>query len=123
MDLQRPTYANLKSRCEEGVPISGLSGAAVYFPGSRDPDGQRFRYAEAGATGLNAAAVQIAGDDTAKATVTPTAARRPAWRPLGGPCSCAGTAHIILEVTGEGAPKRTGYRRVILTVRSTQGSP
>lgn len=95
---------------------------------SRDPDGQKlhfqwFHYAEAGATGSNAAAVTIINADTARATVKPTAVCRPAWLPLGRPCSGAGTAHIILEVTDEGAPKLTSYRRVILTVRSDHELP
>jgi hypothetical protein len=40
--------------------------------------------------------------------------------PRGRPCSGTGTAHIILEVTDEGAPKLTTYRRIILTVRAAR---
>ncbi|WP_321472579.1 DUF1593 domain-containing protein [uncultured Paludibaculum sp.] len=104
-----------------------VMGAVVGEPvqldagGSKDPDGQTlhftwFHYAEAGGTGTNLAAVTIAGADTAKATVTATAACRPQW--LGGArCRGTGVAHLILAVTDEGSPKLTSYRRVILTVR------
>jgi len=91
---------------------------------SRDPDGQSlhytwFHYAEAGGTGTNMAAVTIAGADTAKAVVTPTAVCRAQWLP-GVPCSGAGTAHIILAVTDDGSPRLTSYRRVILIVRAAR---
>lgn len=106
--------------------------------GTRDPDGQALRYrwwfyAEAG-TGVpgapvvrsgppaagagaqrNAAAasppaaqgqrppprVTIDGEATSRATVTPRV---------------AGIAHVILEVTDEGSPSLTSYRRVILSI-------
>jgi hypothetical protein len=89
---------------------------------SRDPDGQRlhlhwFHYAEAGTTGLSAAAVDLAAADTARVVVTPTTACRPGWLVIGRPCSGPGVAHIILEGVDEGTPKLTSYRRVILTVR------
>jgi hypothetical protein len=89
---------------------------------SRDPDGQKlhFRwmhYAEAGVTGTNAAAVTMTGADTATAVVTATSPCRPGW--LGaGRCSGTGTAHVILEVTDEGTPRLTSYRRIILKVRA-----
>jgi len=111
--------APIEMNAEVGKPITLDAGA------SHDPDGQHlhyhwFHYAEAGATGLNAAAVEIAGANTAKATVKATAACRPQWLPLGRPCSGNGTAHIILEVTDEGTPKLTTYRRFILTVTPAQ---
>lgn len=88
---------------------------------SRDPDGHKltyqwFHYAEAGfVPGANLAAVTISQADTAKATVTVTAACRPAW--LGGNRPCpTGVAHIILAVTDNGSPALTSYRRVILNV-------
>jgi hypothetical protein len=95
---------------------------------SRDPDRQRlnFRwlhYAEAGTTGTHAAAVTLAGADTAKAVVTPAAACRPVWLPAVGRCSGTGTAHLILEVTAEGTPRLTSYRRIILNVRAAGVSP
>ena len=108
--------APIEIDAEVGKPVV-LDAAA-----SHDPDGQRlrfrwFHYPEAGTTGLNAAAVDLAGADTAKAVVTPTTACRLGWLAFGRPCTGAGTAHIILEVTDEGTPKLTSYRRVILTVR------
>ena len=101
---------------EVGKPVTLDAGA------TRDPDGQRlhfrwFHYMEAGTTGTNAAALEIAGGDTAKAVVTATSACRPGWL-AGRPCSGAGTAHLILEVTDEGTPRLTSYRRVILNVRA-----
>jgi len=99
-----------------GKPVVLHAGA------SHDPDGQRlhfhwFHYAEAGTTGLNAAAVDLAGTDAPKVVVTPTAACRPAWLPIGRACTGPGTAHIILEASDEGTPRLTSYKRVILTVR------
>ena len=90
---------------------------------SHDPDGQSlhytwFHYAEAGGTGTNLAAVSIAGADTARAIVTPTAACRPPWLPAAAQCSGSGTAHIILAVTDDGLPRLTSYRRVILNVHA-----
>jgi hypothetical protein len=101
---------------EVGKPVTLDAGA------TRDPDGQRlhfrwFHYMEAGTTGTNAAALEIAGGDTAKAVVTATSPCRPGWLP-GRPCSGTGTAHVILEVTDEGTPRLTSYRRVILNVRA-----
>jgi hypothetical protein len=95
---------------------------------SRDPDRQRlnfrwFHYAEAGTTGTHAAAVTLAGADTAKAVVTPAAACRPVWLPAVGRYSGTGTAHLILEVTAEGTPRLTSYRRIILNVRAAGVSP
>jgi hypothetical protein len=109
--------AAIEIEAEVGKPVV-LDASA-----SRDPDGQRlhfrwFHYAEAGTAGLNPAAVEISGADTANATVTPTAVCRPGWLARGRPCSGTGSAHIILEVTDEGTPKLTAYRRMILTVRA-----
>ncbi len=89
---------------------------------SYDPDGQRlhfrwFHYTEAGTTGLNAAAIDLRGTDTPKVVLTPTAVCRPAWLPGAVPCAGSGVAHIILEVTDEGTPRLTAYRRIIVSVR------
>ena len=90
--------------------------------GTRDPDGDRlsytwFHYPEAGfVPGQSLAAVTIAGDHSSRATVSPTAACRAAWRPLPIPCR-SGVAHVILAVTDDGTPPLTSYRRIILTVR------
>ena len=88
---------------------------------SHDPDGQSLNfswvhYGEAGSASGRLAAVTISGSDTARAVVTPTAACRPLWLPLGPPCTGTGTAHIILAVTDDGSPRLTSYRRIILTV-------
>ena len=88
---------------------------------SHDPDGQSLNfswvhYGEAGSASGRLAAVAISGSDTARAVVTPTAACRPLWLPLGPPCTGTGTAHIILAVTDDGSPRLTSYRRIILTV-------
>jgi len=90
---------------------------------SRDPDGQElrykwFHYAEAGGTGTNLAEVTIAGADSAKAAVTPTAVCRPPWLPQYGKCIGSGVAHIILAVTDNGTPSLTSYRRIILKVQA-----
>jgi hypothetical protein len=88
--------------------------------GSRDPDGQTlqykwFHYGEAGFEDGELAEVTIAGGDTEKAVITPTAACRAKWLPIGR-CGGVGTAHIIVAVTDNGAPRLTSYRRVILRV-------
>jgi hypothetical protein len=93
--------------------------------GTRDPDGQNlryhwFHYAEAGIVDGNLAEVSIAGEETAKAVVTPTAVCGAKWLPLGPPCSGDGVAHVILAVTDDGSPKLTSYRRVILRVHAAK---
>ena len=107
----------IKIEAEVGQPVT------LDASGSRDPDGQRlhfrwFHYAEAGTTGTNSAAVTLAGAETATAVVTATAACRPVWLAGAGRCSGTGTAHVVLEVTDEGAPRLTSYRRIILKVRA-----
>jgi hypothetical protein len=96
-----------------GVPLT-LDAA-----GTRDPDGHAlsyrwFFYAEAGTgipgqpvasgspMGRPAARITLAGDTTARLTVTP---------------QVAGTAHVILSVEDDGTPPLTSYRRVILNIR------
>jgi hypothetical protein len=91
--------------------------------GSRDPNGQSLHYnwshyAEAGGTGTNLSSVTLAGADTPKAVVTPTAVCRQAWLPNVRPCSGTGVAHIILAVTNDGSPRLTSYRRIILIVHA-----
>jgi hypothetical protein len=48
------------------------------------------------------ARVELTGEATPAVTITPTV---------------AGVAHVILEVTDEGSPTLTRYRRVILDIR------
>ena len=107
------------------VPVEVRVGESVALDagGSRDPDGHGltyrwFHYAEAGfAPGASLAAVTVSGGDTPKATVTAVATARPNW--LGGvAASPEGVAHVILEVTDDGSPSLTSYRRVILKVRA-----
>jgi Cellulose-binding Sde182, nucleoside hydrolase-like domain/Cellulose-binding protein Sde0182, C-terminal domain len=90
--------------------------------GSRDPDaGQRLKYRwwvypEAGLDGAHGAAVSIADGDQAKATVSVQSACAPVWLPGLMPCRGEGVAHIILEVTDDGSPRMTAYRRVVVRV-------
>lgn len=107
--------------------------------GTRDPDGHALRYrwwfyAEAG-TGIPGAPVAIgrpagagAGQAPHAVSASPPAAqgqRPPPRVTIDGDSSSratvtprvAGTAHVILEVTDEGSPSLTSYRRVILTIR------
>jgi hypothetical protein len=107
------------------IVIDAVVGQPVVFDAteSRDPDGNQIRYAwfhypEAGfVPGRSLAAVAISGGDSARATVTPTAACRPVWLPINAPCA-SGVAHVILAVTDTGTPALTSYRRIILNVRA-----
>ncbi len=90
--------------------------------GSRDPDGGPLHYKwwvyeEAGLTGVNGADVSITDAATPVAHVKVNSACRAAWIPGVMPCMGEGVAHIILEVTDEGTPKLTSYRRIIVHVR------
>jgi hypothetical protein len=107
------------------IVVDAEVGKAVVLDagGSRDPDGQSlhyqwFHYAEAGGSGTNLSSVTLAGADTSKAVVTPTAVCHEPWLPNVLPCSGAGVAHIILAVTDDGSPRLTSYRRIILMVHA-----
>jgi hypothetical protein len=94
--------------------------------GSSDPDGNGLHYRwwvyeEAGLSGTHGADVAIANADSAKATVTIKSACREAWIPGLIPCHGEGVAHIILEVTDDGTPRLTSYRRMVLRVRPPAG--
>jgi hypothetical protein len=94
---------------------------------SSDPDAQPltfhwFHYAEAGSADGNLAALTLTGADTPRLTVHADAPCRPLWLPL-IPCKGGGTAHIILAVTDNGAPRLTSYRRVILHVHPAAATP
>lgn len=110
--------------------ISALDGQPVVLNAKRtsDPDGQRvhyrwYHYQEAAfgqAAGL--ADISISGDATPVATVVPRAVCRKVWRARPQPCS-EGVAHVILEVTDEGTPKLTSYRRVVIAIKATDARP
>lgn len=107
------------------VEIDATVGRPITLDASRshDPDGQAlefhwFHYAEAGSTDASLAAVTLAGGETPKVVVTPTATCRPGWLDLNRPCPSTGLAHIILAVTDTGSPRLTSYRRIILNVHS-----
>ena len=90
---------------------------------SHDPDGQKLTYRwisypEAGfEPGQRMAEISIRGERKGRATITPVATCRARW--IGPRPSCPdGIAHIILEVTDNGSPALTSYRRVILTIHA-----
>jgi hypothetical protein len=96
--------------------------------GSRDPDGNALHYRwwvyeEAGLSGAHGANVAISNGDNAKASVTIKSACREAWIPGLIPCKAEGVAHILLEVSDDGTPKLTSYRRVVLHVGPPAGGP
>lgn len=91
--------------------------------GSSDPDGQKLHYkwwvyAEAGLDGAHGADVTISGEDQQKAAVKVNSPCRPAWIPGMIPFRGEGVAHIVLEVSDDGSPPLTTYRRVVLRVRA-----
>ena len=107
--------AQIEMAAQVGQPIVLDAG------GTTDPDGNQlryrwFHYPEAGTSATPQAQVKLDGVDTARATVTPTAASRGRGG-FGGPSRPGtGVAHIILAVTDNGSPSLTSYRRIILTV-------
>jgi len=90
--------------------------------GSSDPDQhqtlryQWWVYPEAGLDGTHGAEVTITNESRPRATVTVESACRPGWLPGLVPCRAEGVVHIILEVTDDGTPPLTSYRRVVLHV-------
>ena len=91
--------------------------------GSSDPDGQRLHYKwwvyeEAGLAGTHGADVSISGANSPQAQVTINSPCRDGWIHGMMPCRGEGVAHIILEVTDEGTPRLTSYRRIVLHVRA-----
>jgi hypothetical protein len=91
--------------------------------GSKDPDGQTLHYKwwvyeEAGLAGTHGADVIIAGATGPQAQVTINSPCRDGWIHGMMTCRGEGVAHVILEVTDEGTPRLTSYRRIVLHVRA-----
>lgn len=96
---------------------------ALDASGTKDPDGQPLHYKwwiyeEAGLAGTHGADVTILQPTSPQAQVVINSPCREPW--LSGilPCRGDGVAHIILEVTDEGSPRLTSYRRIILHVHA-----
>jgi hypothetical protein len=107
------------------IEIEADSGQTVTLDaaGSSDPDGQKLHYKwwiypEAGLNGIHSADVAITGEDQAQAKIAVHSPCRAAWIPGLIPCRGDGVAHIILEVSDEGSPRLTSYRRIVLRVRA-----
>ena len=91
--------------------------------GSKDPDGQTLHYKwwvyeEAGLSDTHGADVTVTNPTSPKPQITINSPCRAAWIPGLIPCRGEGVAHIILEVTDEGSPRLTSYRRIIVHVRA-----
>jgi hypothetical protein len=90
--------------------------------GSHDPDkGQTLRYQwwvypEAGLDGTHGADVSLTRASGTRTQVVVHSACRQGWITGLVPCRGAGVAHIILQVTDDGTPPLTSYRRVIVHV-------
>ncbi len=93
--------------------------------GTKDPDGRPLHskwwvYQEAGLSGTHGADVQIVNPTSPKAKLVINSPCREPWLPGILPCHGDGVAHIILEVSDEGSPRLTSYRRVIVHVQATR---
>ncbi len=96
--------------------------------GSKDPDGQPLHYkwwvySEAGLTGTHAADVTLINATSQQAQLAVHSPCRQPWIPGIIPCRGEGVAHIILEVTDEGSPRLTSYRRIVVHVRPLAAEP
>jgi Protein of unknown function (DUF1593) len=108
----------------EPIRVSARPGEVLSFDASpsRDPDGNRLRFAwsaypEAGfAPGQAMAEIRIEGAASARVRIVPTATCRKLWIDGLVPCQPPGTAHVILAVTDNGKPALTRYRRIIVEV-------
>lgn len=110
-----------------GAPLSVelQAGASLLLDASESEDPDRgqtlhyrwFSYPEAGATlGKALGDVNIDGADSARATISAASICRPLLPDLQIPCK-SGIAHVILEVTDDGEPQLTSYRRVIVDIK------
>jgi len=91
--------------------------------GSSDPDDQPLHYRwwiypEAGPDGSHGADLSLLNTDQPKAQAKVKSPCREAWIPGLIPCAGEGDTHIILEVTDDGEPQLTSYRRIIVHVRA-----
>ena len=91
--------------------------------GSSDPDGQKLHYRwwlypEAGLDGSHGADISLLHADQPQAQLQAASPCRNAWIPGLIPCVGEGVAHILLEVSDEGEPQLTSYRRVIVHVKA-----
>jgi hypothetical protein len=96
--------------------------------GSTDPDRQHLHYKwwvyqEAGLSGTHGADVSLTSADTPQAQLTVNSPCRQPWIPGILPCQGDGVAHVILEVTDDGAPQLTSYRRFIVHVPGPPVTP
>ena len=93
------------SEAGSGIPGQPVSvGRAAPIGGGGVPGAGGIPSAPVGGPREPPPRVTLAGENTARLTVTPRV---------------AGTAHVILMVEDDGAPTLTSYRRVILTIRPT----
>jgi len=110
------------------LTVDAHQSVALDATGSKDPDGQTLHYKwwvyeEAGLSGTHGADVTINNPNSQKAQVTVNSPCRAAWIAGLVPCHGGGVAHIILEVTDEGTPRLTSYRRIILQVNPVSPQP
>ncbi|MDP9038570.1 MAG: DUF1593 domain-containing protein [Acidobacteriota bacterium] len=110
------------------VTVDAKQSVVLDAKGSKDPDGQTLHYKwwvyeEAGLTGTHGADVTIDDASSPRAQVRVNSACRDGWIHETSPCLQEGVAHVILEVTDDGTPQLTSYRRIVLHVRALHPAP